>query len=71
MGATAFVIAQFINISYAEVALAATIPSVLYYLGLFTQVDGYAARNSLRGIPRAELPSVWATPSRRAGTTSW
>ena len=33
MGATAFVIAQFLNISYAEVALAAVIPAALYYLG--------------------------------------
>ena len=61
MGATAFVIAQFLNISYAEVALAAVIPAALYYLGLFMQVDAYAARNGLMGLPRQELPSVWAT----------
>jgi TRAP transporter 4TM/12TM fusion protein len=61
MGATAFVIAQFLNISYAEVALAAVIPAALYYFGLFTQVDAYAARNGLRGLPRQELPSLWAT----------
>jgi TRAP transporter 4TM/12TM fusion protein len=61
MGATAFVIAQFLNIGYAEVALAAAIPAALYYLALFTQVDAYAARNGLKGLPRAELPSAWAT----------
>ena len=61
MGATAFVIAQFLNVSYAEVALAAVIPAALYYLGLFTQVDAYAARNGLQGLPRRELPSLWAT----------
>ena len=61
MGATAFVIAQFLNISYAEVALAAVIPAALYYLALFIQVDAYAARNGLMGLPRAELPSMWAT----------
>jgi TRAP transporter 4TM/12TM fusion protein len=61
MGATAFVIAQFLNISYAEVALAAIIPAALYYLALFIQVDAYAARNNLRGLPRAELPSAWTT----------
>ena len=59
LGATAFVMAQFMNVSYAEIALAATIPSVLYYIGLFMQVDSYAARNNLRGIPRAELPRLW------------
>ncbi len=61
MGATAFVIAQFLNVSYAEVALAAVIPAALYYLGLFTQVDAYAARNGLKGLPRQELPSLGTT----------
>jgi TRAP transporter 4TM/12TM fusion protein len=61
MGATAFVIAQFLNVSYAEVALAAVIPAALYYFGLFTQVDAYAARNGLKGLSRAELPGLWAT----------
>ncbi len=59
MGATAFVIAQFLNVSYAEVAIAAIIPAVLYYTGLFLQVDAYAARHGLAGIPRSELPSAW------------
>ena len=58
MGATAFVIAQFLNVSYAEVALAAIIPATLYYIGLFMQVDAYAARHKLEGIPRAQLPKV-------------
>jgi TRAP transporter 4TM/12TM fusion protein len=58
MGATAFVMAQFLNVSYAEVALAAIIPAALYYAGLFMQVDAYAARHGLKGISRAELPSV-------------
>jgi TRAP transporter 4TM/12TM fusion protein len=61
MGATAFVIAQFLNISYAEVALAAIIPAALYYAGLFMQVDAYAARHNLKGLSRAELPRVWDT----------
>jgi TRAP transporter 4TM/12TM fusion protein len=61
MGATAFVIAQFLNVSYAEVAMAAVIPAALYYLGLFMQVDSYSARHGLKGISRAELPRVWTT----------
>ncbi|MCC6533449.1 MAG: TRAP transporter permease [Burkholderiales bacterium] len=59
MGATAFVMAQFLNVSYAQVALAATIPALLYYFGLFMQVDAYAARHKLKGLPREELPSLW------------
>ena len=61
MGATAFVMAQFLGVSYAQVALAATIPAMLYYFGLFLQVDAYAARYGLQGLPRSELPNLWAT----------
>ncbi len=61
MGATAFVMAQFLNISYAEVAVAAAIPAALYYFGLFMQVDAYAARHRLMGIPRTELPRLGDT----------
>ena len=70
MGATAFVIAQFLNVSYAEVALAAIIPAALYYLGLFMQVDAYAARHGLEGHRRARSCRASGPPSRRAGTTS-
>src|SRR5438046_5564534 len=61
MGATAFVIAQFLNVSYADVAIAAIIPAILYYVGLFMQVDSYAARHGLKGIPRSQLPIVMDT----------
>lgn len=61
MGATAFVMAQFMNVTYAEVAVAAIIPAFLYYAGLFMQVDSYAARHNLQGLPRSELPRVWDT----------
>jgi TRAP transporter 4TM/12TM fusion protein len=53
--------AQFLNVSYAQVALAAAIPALLYYFGLFMQVDGYAARHGLKGLPREELPDLWAS----------
>jgi TRAP transporter 4TM/12TM fusion protein len=58
MGATAFVMAQFLNVSYAEVAVAAAVPAALYYFGLFMQVDSYSARNRLEGIPREQLPKA-------------
>jgi TRAP transporter 4TM/12TM fusion protein len=61
MGAAAFVMASFLNIPYGAVALAALIPALLYYLGLFIQVDGYAARTGLKGMPREELPRFWTT----------
>ena len=58
MGATAFVMANFLGVSYAEVALAAAIPSVLYFFGLFVGADAYAARAGIRGLPEAELPRL-------------
>lgn len=58
MGATAFVMAVFLEIPYAEILLAAIIPSLLYYLGLFVQIDAYAARHDLLGLPESELPRV-------------
>lgn len=56
MGATAFLIAEFLQVTYAEVVLAALVPAVLYYVCLFLQVDAIAARDRLHGIPRSELP---------------
>lgn len=61
MGAAAFIMASFLNVPYAFVAVGAFIPACLYYLGLFVQVDGYAAKANLKGLSKAELPSFWAT----------
>ncbi|MDH7944373.1 TRAP transporter fused permease subunit [Pseudohongiella sp. SYSU M77423] len=58
MGATAFVMASFLGVSYVTIAVAAIVPSVLYFFGLFVQIDAYAARNDLRGLPKPELPKL-------------
>jgi TRAP transporter 4TM/12TM fusion protein len=58
MGATAFLIAEFLQVSYAEVVIAALVPAVLYYLCLFLQVDAIAVRYGLQGVPKSELPRV-------------
>lgn len=60
MGTTAFLIADFLQIDYAEVALAAILPAIVYYLVLFIQVDRFAQNNGLTGIPRNELPRARA-----------
>ena len=59
MGAVAFVMAAFLGIDYADIIIAATIPAILYYYGLLVQVDAYAARVGLRGLPKEEIPSFW------------
>jgi TRAP transporter 4TM/12TM fusion protein len=56
MGAAAFLMAEFLNIPYGQIALAAAIPALLYYLALFTQVDLEAAKHGLGGLPAAEIP---------------
>jgi TRAP transporter 4TM/12TM fusion protein len=61
MGAVAFVMASVLSVPYVTVAAAAAVPAFLFYLSLFLQVDGYAARYGIRGLPRAELPPLRAT----------
>lgn len=56
MGSTAFVMATFLEIPYYQVALSATLPALLYFTGLFLQVDANAAVNGLVGIARDRLP---------------
>lgn len=58
MGAGAFIMAEFLQISYAEVAIAAAIPALLYYLAVFLMVDLEAVKTGLQGVPREELPSL-------------
>ena len=60
MGTTAFIMATFLSLPYTEIALAAAIPAALFYIGLLLQVDAYAARRGLKGLPRASLPTVGA-----------
>lgn len=61
MGATAFVMAMFIGVPYINIAVAAIIPSILYFTGLLMQVDAYAAKKGISGLPRAELPTLGQT----------
>jgi TRAP transporter 4TM/12TM fusion protein len=61
MGATAFIIAEFLEISYGEVVVAAALPALLYFFVVFLQVDAIALRFGIRGFPKADLPRVGAT----------
>ncbi|MBI4275632.1 MAG: TRAP transporter fused permease subunit [Rhizobiales bacterium] len=60
MGSTAFVMASFLGRSYGEIALAATIPALLFYIALVIQVDAYSARLGLGGMRQSELPQFGA-----------
>ena len=52
MGATAFVMASFLNISYVTVSIAAIVPSVLYFFGLFMQIDAMPQEIICKVCPR-------------------
>jgi len=60
MGAAAFLMAEYLQVSYATVMAAAALPAVLYYAALFFQVDFEAARRGILGAPVAGLPRVGA-----------
>lgn len=61
MGAVAFIMAEYLNISYATVMIAAIIPALLFYIALLFQADMYAAAHDLRGQPAEEIPPLWPT----------
>lgn len=61
MGSTAFVMATFLEMPYYQVAIGAAIPALLYFIALFMQLDAYAAREGLEGLPEEEIPSMAAT----------
>ncbi len=56
MGAAAFVMAEFLQVPYAAVALAALVPGLLYYTALFIQADLESARLGMRGLSASEIP---------------
>ena len=58
MGAVAFVMADFLQVPYREVALAALLPSVLYYTALFIQCDLETARYGIGKVARSEIPPM-------------
>ncbi|MDR1885177.1 MAG: TRAP transporter permease [Synergistaceae bacterium] len=58
MGAGAFIMAQFLGVSYIEVAIAAIVPALLYYFAVIVQVHFEANRLGLQGLPREQLPKL-------------
>ena len=58
MGAAAFIISEFLGVPYAKVLFVAIVPAALYYLSLFMQVDLRAAKDGLKGMPPAQVPSL-------------
>ena len=58
MGAAAFLMAEYMNVPYAQVALKAILPAMLYFTGIYIAVHLEAKKLGLKGIPRSELPKL-------------
>ena len=58
MGAAAFVMAEFLSVSYGQVVIWAIIPAFLYYVACFSAVHFEAKRRGLEGLKRSELPKM-------------
>jgi len=61
MGAVAFVMADWLQIPYWTICLAAAIPAFLYFFTLFIFLDIEAVKRNLSGMPASELPSLKET----------
>lgn len=59
MGAVAFIMAETLNVAYAEIVKAAIIPAVLYYFTAFWMVHLEAGRLRLLGLPKDQCPNPW------------
>ena len=58
MGAAAFIMAEMLGVKYGVIVISATIPALLYYLGILVQVQLRASKKNLQGIPKEDLPKV-------------
>jgi TRAP transporter 4TM/12TM fusion protein len=61
MGAAAFIIAEFVGVSYFEVIKAAFIPAIISYMALLYISHLEALKLGLRGLPAAEIPRLGKT----------
>jgi TRAP transporter 4TM/12TM fusion protein len=63
LGAAAFLIAEFLRISYLQVLVMATIPTILYYLSVFLMIEADARRAGTRSV-LSDSPGVWSLTKR-------
>jgi TRAP transporter 4TM/12TM fusion protein len=61
MGSAAFIMAEYTGIEYRDIAIAAFLPAVLYYVGVYAQVHFRALRFGLGGLDPTQIPKLTAT----------
>ncbi|MCS7109051.1 MAG: TRAP transporter fused permease subunit [Sulfolobales archaeon] len=57
MGAAAFVMAELLGTHYGKIMIAAIVPAIIYYLGVYVQVHYYSLKSNLRGLPPDQVPN--------------
>ncbi|WP_083256160.1 TRAP transporter permease [Domibacillus iocasae] len=58
MGSAAFLMAEYAGISYGAIVIAATVPAILYYLGIFLQVHFRSIKEDMPTLKEEEIPKV-------------
>jgi TRAP transporter 4TM/12TM fusion protein len=61
MGSTAFIMAEYLGIPYRDIAIAATFPGLLYYVGVYAQVHLRSVHLGFRGLPADQIPKLAPT----------
>jgi TRAP transporter 4TM/12TM fusion protein len=61
MGSTAFIMAEYLGIPYRDIAIAATFPGLLYYIGVYAQVHLRSVHLGFRGLPAEQIPKLAPT----------
>jgi TRAP transporter 4TM/12TM fusion protein len=64
MGAAAFLMIEFLDLPYTTIVLAAVVPAVMHFVGVFAQVHFEAKRDGLRGLTPEEMPDIRAAFAR-------
>src|SRR5690242_6418524 len=64
LGAAAFIIAEFLKISYLDVILMAAIPTCLYYLALFTMVEIDVRKFGMKDVTFERVETAWNLAKR-------
>ena len=59
MGAAAFIMAEFLEVPYTTIVLAAAVPAAMHYIGVLMIVHFQAKRLGLKGVPEEEIPQLW------------
>ena len=59
MGAAAFLMTEYTGLPYAQIAIAAILPAVLYFTGIFLMIHFEAKKLGLKGLPKESIPNFF------------